>query len=126
MADEALTPFNVSFNTPNRTIITFRGATHEDLVTNLALASAPVGPDGGTLLEMIAEIDSTIAGGGQGGAGASQGNSGGGQQQGSANPPCPTCGGPTQYKDGVSAKGKWAAYLCTTAPRGQKHEAVWL
>ena len=88
-----------------------------DLIENLALASVPVGPDGGTLLEMIALIDSTIAGLAANAlspaAAAALAPLGPVpvSQQGSANPPCPTCGGPTQYKEGTGAKGKWMAYL---------------
>jgi hypothetical protein len=43
-------------------------------------------------------------------------------------PTCPDCNGPTEYKEGSGAKGKWSGYFCLRtkdAPRAEKHAAVW-
>jgi hypothetical protein len=50
------------------------------------------------------------------------------QQQGNLNPQCTTCGGATEFKSGVGAKGPWSAYFClatSRAPKEQKHKPIW-
>lgn len=44
------------------------------------------------------------------------------------NPPCPTCGGPTQFKSGIGSRGEWKGYFCVNAPKNAnpKHDVTWI
>lgn len=48
-----------------------------------------------------------------------------------ANPKCEVCGGPTEYKEGVSKKNNrpWKGYFCINtknAPRNGQHPTIWI
>lgn len=118
MANSTEAPYSVTFRSPKGTLITVRGETAEELGFNLAHASLPIDPEGATVLGMIAEIDGALSGVGEhhGQHEAPQG-----QQQGSLNPTCPTCGGPTTEKSGTGAKGPWRGYFCPT----KGHQVTW-
>jgi hypothetical protein len=117
--------YSVSFKTSRGTLITVRGDGHEELITNLAMASVPVGPDGTTALEMIGQIDAALAGG----AASSGGQQSQGSQQtppaapqGSLSPKCETCGGETLEKNGTSKRGPWRGYFCQV---NKDHPVKW-
>jgi hypothetical protein len=114
-------PYSVTFKSGRGTLITVRGDDHEELIERLALASAPVGPDG-TLLEMIGSIDDALGGGAasSGGSPAAAAPQGG---QGSLSPACKTCGGATQERSGTGRKGPWKGHFCTV---NKDHPVNWV
>ena len=123
MGNSTESPYSVSFKTQRGTMITIRGDDHENLITNLAMASVPVGPEGTTALEMIGSIDAALGGGAASG-GQAQGHQSQAQSQpqGSLNPKCKTCGGDTTEKSGTGKRGPWRGWFCNV---NKDHAPEW-
>lgn len=116
-------PYSMTFKTSKGNLFTVRGATAEELATNLALASVPVATDDGptSVLDMIREIESSLTGATAGGSQPSNVVQFPAQQgQGSLTPPCPTCGGSTSERKGTGSKGPWVGYFCNTGDKAHK------
>lgn len=111
LAADTESPYSVSFKTQRGTLVSVRGRDEAELSDRLASLSTPLPPEGGTVLDMIREIDGALGGAGAASSGGGAPFNGGQQQQQSLNP-CPVCGGATQFKEGDNSRGHWKGYFC--------------